>query len=112
MTVQMYKNQSIESKQGLFYEKEYVLLSKVRTGNVEEAKALLNELLGYVLFCEGGKMESVRLRSIELISLLSRVAMEGGANAEQIYALNGHYLPQMSNTDEVDDISRMWWSVL
>ena len=55
-------------------------MSRVRSGTVTEVKALLNDLIGYVLFSEGGQLESVRVRSIELTTLLSRVAIDGGAN--------------------------------
>ena len=65
-TIQMYKEQRAPATRNYFYEKESALLTKVKTGNVLEAKALLNDLLGYVLFSEGGKLEAVRMRAVEL----------------------------------------------
>ena len=47
-------------------EEEQALLLKARTGNVPGAKALLNDLLGYVFFTEGGSLEAVRAHAIEL----------------------------------------------
>ena len=81
-TIQMYKEQGASPSQSYLYEKETALLTKVRTGNIAEVKALLNDLLGYVLFSEGGNLDAVRTRAIELTTLLSRVAMDGGAKAD------------------------------
>ena len=76
-------------------QKETALLRRVRTGNVQEAKALLNELIGHVLFSQGGKMENVQLMAVELTTLLSRVAIDGGAGTEKIYGLNSQYLTRI-----------------
>ena len=104
-TVQLYKTQNISTTHSFFYEKETSLLIKVKTGNMREAKALLNELLGYVLFTEGGNMEIIRLRAIELTTLLSRIAIEGGARADSIYALNGQFLSLISRQSSCDEVS-------
>lgn len=76
----------------------------MRTGNVQEVKALLNDLLGYVLFSQGGSLESVRIRSIELTTLLSRVAMDGGAQAELISDLSNKLLPAMFHEPDLDSL--------
>lgn len=103
-TIQRYKEQEISTTQRYVYEKETALLAKVRTGDVQEAKALLNDLLGYVFFSEGGKIESVRMRAIELTTLLSRVAMDGGARVDSIYELNGQFLSLLSRGQSIDDL--------
>lgn len=54
----------------------------VKTGNSKEAKSILNDLLGYVLYSEGNNLDVVKSRAIELSSLLSRAAIEGGAATE------------------------------
>ncbi len=103
-TIQMYKEQSVSPTQNYLYQKESELLTKVRTGNIREAKALLNELLGYVLFSEGGKVDSVRPRAIELTTLLSRVAIDGGARADRMYDLNSRFLSLMNESRTVDSL--------
>lgn len=111
-TIQMYKEQGIPATQSYFHEKETALLTKVRTGSVREAKALLNDLLGYVLFSEGGKLEAVRMRAIELTTLLSRVAMDGGAQADSIYRLNGQFFTLMSREQNLDAICHLLQDVV
>lgn len=103
-TIQRYKEQEISTTQKFVYEKENALLAKVRTGSVQDAKALLNDLLGYVFFTEGGKVEAVRMRAIELTTLLSRVAMDGGARVDSIYELNGKFLSLLSRGESIDDL--------
>ena len=103
-TIQMYKEQGTSPSQSYLYEKETALLTKVRTGNIAEVKALLNDLLGYVLFSEGGNLDAVRTRAIELTTLLSRVAMDGGARADSIYELNGKFLALMAQGESIDDL--------
>lgn len=94
-TIQQYKEERVSGSRAFFHEKETALLRRVRTGNVQEAKALLNELIGHVLFSQGGKMENVQLMAVELTTLLSRVAIDGGAGTDKIYGLNSQYLTRI-----------------
>ena len=94
-TIQQYKEQGISESRAFFYEKETELLSRVRTGNVQEAKALLDELLGHVLFSQGSRIENIHLMAVELTTLLSRVAIDGGAGTDKIYGLNSQYLTRI-----------------
>ena len=110
--LQMYKNQSIPSSYEYFYEKELLLLAKVKTGDVAQAKALINDLLGYVLFSEGWDMSAVRLRAIELTTLLSRVALDGGANADSIFKLNEQFLELINRQSGIEDISLLLLDVV
>ena len=103
-TIQVYKEQKVQPSLLFFHKKEKELLTKVRTGSVQEVKGLLNELIGYVLFSEGGRTESVRIRAIELTTLLSRVALDGGANADSIYELNGKFLSLIYQEQDLDEL--------
>jgi len=111
-TIQIYKEQKSVSSSTYFYQKEKELLSKVRSGTVTEVKALLNELIGYVLFSEGRNLDSVRIHSIELTTLLSRVAIEGGAKTDSIYRLNSQYLSRMYREQSVEDLCMLMQEVL
>lgn len=102
--IQVFKEQGTSSSQQFLYEKERELLIKARTGNVPETKALLNELLGYVFFNEGGTLETVRIHAIELTTLLSRVAMDSGAKADYIYGLNSQYLSLISGNKSMEEL--------
>ena len=105
--IHMYKNQEAEPgpSYSFFYEKEQELLVNVKTGDIDRSRALLNELLGYALFSEGWNVRAVRLRAIELTTLLSRVALEGGAGAESVFRLNEQFLSLISGQNDVEEIS-------
>ena len=103
-TIQAFKGQASPSDLKFFYEKEKDLLVKVKTGNIPQAKALLNELIGYALFSEGGAPEQVKPRAVELVSLLSRVAMDGGAEPDRIYELSGSYISGIYSDSSIIDI--------
>ena len=79
---------------------------------MQEAKALLNELLGYVLFSEGSDIDTVRIHAIELTTLLSRIAMDGGAHTNSIYELNKRFLVLMSKEQNIDDLCYLLQDVL
>lgn len=103
-TIQRYKGQNQIASSEYFYRKEKELLTKVRTGNIREVKGLLNELIGFVLFSQGGDLELVRIRAIELTTLLSRMAMDGGARADIIYKLNNKLLPALYHEQDLDNL--------
>lgn len=86
------------------YEKEKELIVKAKTGNIQDANALLNDLLGYVLFSEGNSLETVKSRAIELCSLLSRTAIEGGAPTDNILKLNNHFLKNIQQIDTMETL--------
>lgn len=103
-TIQMYKGKEETVSSRYFHTKEKELLTKVRLGNVGEAKGLLNDLLGYVLFSQGGNLEAVRIRAIELTTLLSRVAIDGGAETDSIYQINNKLLPDLYRQQDLDEL--------
>lgn len=111
-TIQIYKGEEFDRSPAYLYRKEKELLAKVHSGPVTEVKALLNELIGYVLFSEGGKLESVRVRSIELTTLLSRVAIDGGAKTDSIYSLNSQFLSRLYHEQDMEELCLLMQEVL
>lgn len=90
------------SKYPIDLEKE--LMTKVRTGNLQDAKAILNELLGYVFFSGGNSLEILKARAVELCSLLSRAAIEGGATSDHIFRINNKFLQDQSTIRNMDEL--------
>lgn len=98
-SLQRYKTGTAPAANIYPYEKENELISKVKLGNVSGAKAILNDLLGYVLFSEGSSLDSVKTRAIELSTLLSRAAIEGGAATDTILKINNLFLKSLQEVD-------------
>jgi two-component system, response regulator YesN len=86
-------------------EKERELLLSISRGDKSESQRLLNEILGYIFFSSGRDAPIVKARVLELVVLLSRAALEGGADMESIFGLNFTYLNQVSRMHSVDDIA-------
>lgn len=110
-TIQHYKEQEPDQSPFFFHAKEKELLTKLRTGTMQDVKALLNELLGHVLFSEGGRLESVRVRAIELTTLLSRVAIDGGAKTDSIYQLNSKFLIKLYQEQKLENLCTLMQEV-
>ncbi len=86
-------------------EKERELLLAISRGDKRESQRLLNEILGYIFFASGRDTPVIKARVLELVVLLSRAALEGGADMEQIFGLNFTYLNQVNKMRSVDDIA-------
>lgn len=110
-SIQRYKEENLRLS-SYPYAKERELLSKVKLGNSQGANAILNDLLGYVLFSGGTSLEAVKPRALELCSLLSRTAIEGGAPADSMLALNSQFLKNLQQTTTLDGMCHMLQEVV
>lgn len=90
-------------------EKERELLQAISRGDKPEAQRLLNEILGFIFFSTGSDARAVKARVLELVVLLSRAALEGGADIELIFGLNYKYLEEVARMRSVDDLA-LWLS--
>ena len=95
----------IENARTYPVEKEKELLTLISLGDKAGSQKVLNEILGHVFFTSGGNFEVIRARILELIVLLSRAALEGGADVEQIFGLNFKYLSQINEFTTVDELT-------
>jgi two-component system, response regulator YesN len=86
-------------------DKEKDLLHLIQTGDSKEARKVLNEILGTVFFSSGGNFVIIKTRILELLILLSRAAMEGGADAEQIFGMNYTYLNEINGYSTVEGLA-------
>ena len=85
-------------------EKEDELLNAISIGDIQTASALLNDILGQVLFHSDGDMDMLRLRVVELTVLLSRASLKGGTNIDAILGLNYSYLREIDALKSTEDI--------
>ncbi len=86
-------------------DKEKELLSLISIGDKAGSQKLLNELLGYIFFYTSGSFQVFKTRILELLVLLSRGAMQGGADPEEIFGLNFHYLSQINQFNTTEDLT-------
>lgn len=103
-SIQTLKTQPYTASHTYPIDLEQKLITKVKLGNSKEAKAILNKLLGYVFFSEGSSLTYIKARAIELCSLLSRAAIEGGATSDSIFRISNQFLMSQNNIHTIDDL--------
>lgn len=89
------------------YDKEKELIRKVRNGDGQGSRAVLNDMLGHIFLTTGGNLEVIKSRVLELCTLLSRAAVEGGASLETIFGMNLNFISTLSKIDSVEELS-LW----
>ena len=103
-SIQMYKRSGENAKTPYPFDKEKELILKVKTGDSTAAKATLNDLLGYVFFSEGNSLSTLKARAIELTSLLSRAAIEGGAATDEVLKINNSFLNTIQEINSLESL--------
>jgi two-component system response regulator YesN len=91
------------------FEKERELIGLVRLGDRTGAKEILNEILGSILycnedFCNEHDFEIMKIRTLELLVMLSRAAVEGGASLDKLLGLNFVYLGQLGEARRMEEL--------
>ncbi|MCL6591493.1 MAG: PocR ligand-binding domain-containing protein [Firmicutes bacterium] len=87
-------------------EMERTLLGRVRLGDRTGAKEILNELLGEIFLKSGGDLEVMKARLLELLIVISRAAVEGGASLEKLFGVNYDYISRLSGIERFEDLCR------
>lgn len=84
---------------------EWELTMAISHGNRQEAARLLNEILGYIFFSTGGNRSAMQTRIIELLVVLSRAAISGGANPETVLYATEKYMKELSRLGRFEDLA-------
>ncbi|WP_371379848.1 response regulator [Sporomusa aerivorans] len=82
------------------------LLDKVRCGERQQAKEVLRQLL-HEIFTAKASVEMVKACVLELLIVLSRAAVEGGANLEQLTLLNFNCINRLNDCIDREEV-RHW----
>ena len=86
------------------YEAERKLIGKVRIGDRTGAREILNSLLGTIMFQNPGDMGILKARLVELLSILSRAAVEGGVEIKPLLEKNVAYINKVITLEDQEDI--------
>jgi two-component system response regulator YesN len=93
-------------------EGEKLLQQYIAQGNKAAAQKIINEILGNIFFCSGGNFERIKARVIELVVILSRAAIQGGASAVEVFGLNEDYLNNIHRFNDVDELNHWLVKIL
>lgn len=87
------------------YEKEQELVRQIKALDTEGAQTTLKYLFNEILLIESGKLEIIKARVLELVTILSRASVEGGASLEKIFGLNLDLITELNNIDSINVLS-------
>ncbi|MDD4772626.1 MAG: AraC family transcriptional regulator [Eubacteriales bacterium] len=86
------------------YDKEKQLIYAITTGNAADARRYMNEILGHIFFASADNLNAIKIRAMELTVLISRAALDGGADMNNIYQFNLQYITDFFELDTIEDI--------
>lgn len=86
-------------------ELEKKLGEAIKNGDSAESRMLLNKLLGNIYFSSSNNLEVIKSRALELVVMLSRSAIDGGADIQKILLQNSDYIKQVSRFSSVEELS-------
>ncbi len=86
------------------YDKEKQLIYAITTGNVIEARRYLNEILGHIFFASANNLNAIKIRAMELTVLISRAALDGGADMNNIYQFNLQFISDFFKLETIEDV--------
>lgn len=90
---------------------ERKLQKLIQEGDKEGSQKLLNELLGYIYFTSGADFRIIKTRVHELLVVMSRAAIEGGADVSQVFWLSDSYAAEVEKFRDIEALSR-WLSAV
>jgi len=90
-------------------DKENKLITMISLGDKNGAQKILSEILAHTFFATGAKFDLIKARVLELVVVLSRAALHGGADPNQIFGMNYTYLNQINNFTSVEQLT-LWMS--
>jgi two-component system, response regulator YesN len=85
-------------------ESERQLVSKVRIGDRTGAREILNSILGTLMLQYPGEMDVLKARMIELLSVISRAAVEGGGAIDELLPRNLEYIHKIMLISTQDEL--------
>ncbi|MGD0623074.1 MAG: PocR ligand-binding domain-containing protein [Thermacetogeniaceae bacterium] len=87
-----------------FLKKEQELSVKVRQGDRHAAQQALDSVLADLLEKFPGNTDEVKARIIELLVILSRATIEGGANPQELLTLNCRYIEEINRIQSLGEV--------
>ncbi len=87
------------------YAMENSLINDVLSGNSAGAKAMLNEMLGQIYFTSGNNIDIIKVRTIELVALLSRATYKAGFSENSVYHMTEKFMQELTNVKNLTDLS-------
>ncbi len=88
------------------FEKERLLLTNIKAGDKNEARRMLNEMLA-MIYMSSQQMAVLRARTIELLSYLSRAAIEDNPMLEPLIEKNHSWIHKLVKAKSFEELSEV-----
>jgi len=83
---------------------EKTLSAAIVKGNEAEAKKILNDILGVIFYMYRGDNRKITAITMELLVVMSRAAVDGGARYEDVSVVTQDILSRASNSEDIEAI--------
>ncbi|MCL2099192.1 MAG: AraC family transcriptional regulator [Oscillospiraceae bacterium] len=90
------------------YDKEKLLIYSITNSDLENSRKYLNEILGHIFFSSATNLDVIKVRAMELAVMISRAAMDGGADQTKISDINMRFLSEFFNYQTIEEVC---WSL-
>ncbi|NDL68341.1 helix-turn-helix domain-containing protein [Anaerotalea alkaliphila] len=87
-------------------EKEKELLKRIAIGDRLGANRVVNEIISMMYIQSGMGFRQLKSRVLELVVLLSRAAMDGGAQVEEVLGMNYSYLNEIQDFSDAEQLTQ------
>ena len=89
----------------IYLTEEPGLLTAIKTGNIREARAILNRILTGVYGLADDRLELLKSSILELVVMMSRAAVEAGADPAAVLGRNYRFLSDLSTIDDEEELA-------
>ena len=86
------------------YDKEKLLVHAIVHNNLDSSRKYLNEILGHIFFSSVTNLDVIKVRAMELSVMISRAAMDGGADQTKISNINARFISEFFNYQTIEEV--------
>ena len=99
------ENWTRDELRSIYLREEPGLLTAIKEGHTGDARAILNRILTSIYSVASDSMELLKSCILELVVMMSRAAVEAGAEPSVILGNNYRFLTDLSQIDDEEDLS-------
>ena len=86
------------------YDKEKQLAYAIVSNDLANSRKYLNEILGHIFFSSANNLDVIKVRAMELSVMISRAALDGGADQSKIFDINIKFLSEFFNYKTIEEV--------
>jgi len=99
------KQKNHSDLQQLYHIEEPSLLYAIQQGQRNQARAIINRLLLYIYNHKPANLNFLKSFALELVIMMSRTAVEAGADPVRIMAMNSGHFSTLTGIDDEEELS-------